>query len=1117
MSQLNEKSYITEMVQLPVLSADLPACYIKHRDERQNIQINKQQPLPGYAGQKYDVSVSGNISQIRMIWKADIPSDLDLNQCDSWKISIDLPIRKEQLQWLAILAGPDAAQVRLVKTLKLVAVQSGQSFEAAGQIQSDLFGENDLIFVGFQLLDLNAEFSFAAPKVILRSRRVIRPSLATPAAPAASIPTLPAAVGLDMRLEQDGSGDVLMSTERVGQEAVSFSISGREIRRMSPDDFKEAGGRHVARIPIADIIDAIGQHGLDNGSGFVIEARRAPQSPTLQLPIIIPPLRVRAKIEIASDGRLAGWAVSEDFPYHLNLDVFMDGTRVRSFSASKRRGDLVRAGLCTSGGGFDEVFGQCPIWPEAAAPDLQLRWRLTGQVVDEVKATRIFAGLRSQATRRIGKAAHALGIKRPRVSVVIPIYNALNEVARCLASVLAWSSPDQCRIICINDKSTDDRIERLLEQYGRFEHFVVVNNEANLGFTRSCNLGIAMAGTDDVILLNSDTEVNRSWIQKLQLAAYSDTNIGTVTPLSDNAGPFSIGHDGSSLADGDWTHAERVVRQSSAPTWPRVPTGHGFCLYMRSDCLADVGALDAEAFPIGYGEENDFCMRALRRGWVHLIDDRSFVHHVRSASFGGAKEENLRAGRARIDATYPEYSDLVRRGFSSLDIQAMQSRAQSAFRFFQRAGAKAKPRLLFVISKETGGTPQTNMDLMSSLQDDHETLLLRSDNVKLVLESVSKTGRAVLAEHSFTEPVSMATHRSSEYDGLLAEWLVTYAIDLIHIRHFCWHSVGLFDVAAVLNVPVVLSLHDFYLVCPSIKLLDQDLVYCGGTCTPGAGSCRIELWRNEAPVPLKHKWVHLWRAMLGAQIKKSAAFVTTSETARDLLLGHFEWLRGADFRIIPHGRDFASFGRIQHQRDPRTLRIVVPGNIGAAKGSKIIRELLELDREERLEIHVIGNADNALAGTRAVMHGTYQREDAINIITSLKPDLGMILSIWPETYCHTLTELWAAGLPVLGFDIGAVGERIREHGAGWLLPVSSASAVYEELLRILSDQVAYGKALQAVVAWQEGHGREYDTARMAQGYRSIYGKLLGTELQRGGVTHQASRSVDDARDALIAK
>src|SRR3546814_16309874 len=63
----------------------------------------------------------------------------------------------------------------------------------------------------------------------------------------------------------------------------------------------------------------------------------------------------------------------------------------------------------------------------------------------------------------------------------------------------------------------------------------------------------------------------------------------------------------------------RAVADVGAPAF-EVPTGNGFCMYIRRAMLEDVGLFDEQAFPVGYGEENDLCMRAIDAGWHHLVD-----------------------------------------------------------------------------------------------------------------------------------------------------------------------------------------------------------------------------------------------------------------------------------------------------------------------------------------------------------------------------------------------------------------------------------------------------------------------------------------------------------------
>src|SRR3546814_8543711 len=82
---------------------------------------------------------------------------------------------------------------------------------------------------------------------------------------------------------------------------------------------------------------------------------------------------------------------------------------------------------------------------------------------------------------------------------------------------------------------------------------------------------------------------------------------------------------------------------------------YGFCMYIRRAMLEDVGLFDERAFPVGYGEENDLCMRAIDAGWHHLVDPGVFVQHARSASFGSRREELAKVGAQQLEYRHPTY------------------------------------------------------------------------------------------------------------------------------------------------------------------------------------------------------------------------------------------------------------------------------------------------------------------------------------------------------------------------------------------------------------------------------------------------------------------------------
>jgi glycosyltransferase involved in cell wall biosynthesis len=87
--------------------------------------------------------------------------------------------------------------------------------------------------------------------------------------------------------------------------------------------------------------------------------------------------------------------------------------------------------------------------------------------------------------------------------------------------------------------------------------------------------------------------------------------------------------------------------------------------------------------------------------------------------------------------------------------------------------------------------------------------------------------------------------------------------------------------------------------------------------------------------------------------------------------------------------------------------------------------------------------------------GPYEAHEAVALIRRQQASLAWLPSIWPETWCYTLTEAWQAGLDVLAFDIGAPAERIRRTGRGWICPLGiSAMALNDWLMALHSPAVA---------------------------------------------------------------
>ena len=290
----------------------------------------------------------------------------------------------------------------------------------------------------------------------------------------------------------------------------------------------------------------------------------------------------------------------------------------------------------------------------------------------------------------------------PAIAVIVPIFNSPELTRRCIEAALRWTPGTQ--LILIDDASTDAAIGKLLAEYASTANVTVLRNAQNLGYTRSCNRGIEYAGRADVVLLNSDTEVGPCWLRRLAQTAYSETIIGTVTAVSDNAGAFSVPElEQYCPIPPRWTllQAQRALLQYAGGCVPELPTGNGFCMYVKRALIDRVGMLDADAFPAGYGEENDLCQRAEQVGFRHVIAGDVLVRHARSASFGAERRAVLGTqGMAVLRQRYPHYEQKIAATLWSFERRVLDYRVRRIYADPDGCYAKQPPRPRVLICGE---------------------------------------------------------------------------------------------------------------------------------------------------------------------------------------------------------------------------------------------------------------------------------------------------------------------------------------------------------------------------------------------------------------------------------
>jgi GT2 family glycosyltransferase/SAM-dependent methyltransferase len=233
------------------------------------------------------------------------------------------------------------------------------------------------------------------------------------------------------------------------------------------------------------------------------------------------------------------------------------------------------------------------------------------------------------------------------VEIVICVHNALTDLQHCLASVLKYTtSPFSLTIV---DDGSDEDCRCYLEQFAKEHQCTLIRIQQALGYTLAANQGLRQSTAEFIILLNSDTIVTPNWVDRMVACAQSNPKIGLVGPLSNGATYQSIPE---IIADGDWannllpsnisvTQMGEWIAEKSRRLYPKLKFLNGFCLMIRHKVIDQIGYFDEENFGVGYGEENDYCLRARQAGWQLALADDAYIFHSQSRSYNQERRRKL--------------------------------------------------------------------------------------------------------------------------------------------------------------------------------------------------------------------------------------------------------------------------------------------------------------------------------------------------------------------------------------------------------------------------------------------------------------------------------------------
>ena len=638
------------------------------------------------------------------------------------------------------------------------------------------------------------------------------------------------------------------------------------------------------------------------------------------------------------------------------------------------------------------------------------------------------------------------------VDIIIPIYNAYDYTKKCIETV--WQNTDiNYNLYLVNDCSPDKRIHELLlsllkkNKPQNLKELNIIENDVNLGFIRSVNKALNLS-KNNVVLLNTDTEVPLNWLSRLIYPILKDEKIASVTPFSNCATICSFPNfckDNELLPNISLNKLDELFSNYGSKQVIDIPTGVGFCMAMSRACLSKFGVLDT-IYGKGYGEENDWCRRVAEYGYRNVMITNLFVYHKHGVSFAEqmnkSKQERIEENLIVLTKRYPDYTKLVDVFVANDPIKDIRDFLY--YLYLEQINTNKKEGILFINHSCGGGATVYQNNLINNWKNEK-----RIYSIELLADLTSLCFTIYQDKKNKSFYFNFKDMDKVQFNNLIKAFNINY----LYINQLVTYPIEkIINLIKSTRLNYTFFIHDFYAVCPEYTLLNQNRVYC--KVEKNIDKCNLCLNKQNNMVcrDIKH-----WRSMFRDFLLNAAEVIAPSESTAKIVNSYY-----SDVKIIVKEHSVPEY--VHKTFNPEFLKknilnIAVIGAIGEQKGSKIIYELVEKIREEKLPVNIkiIGITDlqneyyKSEDGILEIT-GRYNKEDISDLLAKYQIGVVLIPSIWPETYSYTTSEAIFSGYPVIVFNLGAPAERVRKLKCGWIVDKCNCKDLLNKIMDLLNNK-----------------------------------------------------------------
>ena len=355
----------------------------------------------------------------------------------------------------------------------------------------------------------------------------------------------------------------------------------------------------------------------------------------------------------------------------------------------------------------------------------------------------------------------------------------------------------------------------------------------------------------------------------------------------------------------------------------------------------------------------------------------------------------------------------------------------------------------------------------------------------LVITWINNTFRAV---RTYEE-----SYRCPRIARIARDVMDDFQPDIAHVHHLTCLSTEIPELLASRGVPVVFTLHDYWLMCHRGQLLDTNYRVCAG---PEPSGCRSCLGTAAVPVPpaavpvlralqdsapravtaAVHRAAHVVMAMRSerqddplARQRLEHMQAVCGQVTRFLAPSESIRARFIRFGITPDRIELSPYGFLRTEPPPGPtlsrrplLRIGFLGTLMISKGPHVLIEAFRQLPPGSARVEVIGSQSDyhGDASHRATpepllqvegvhVHGPRPRNQALELLATF--DVLVVPSIWPETSPLVIREAFLAGVPVVASNIGGIPELVAPDRNGLLFEPGDVDGLRRALLRLIDE------------------------------------------------------------------